>query len=178
MTELTKFRKIVSSALRVLIIPPAHPGNFGDMVCIASLLELVNKNETFIIDLFSGTNPSLREWSEFEDINVIRFDQLSNWDHSSRKVKVILLGQDSMDSRYGDFHLIRAKQAIDLVKTSANSVDVAIWNFTLSPKYPVSETALSLFHGSTSQPVCLAATRARARDVHGRQRAPAQFGND
>jgi hypothetical protein len=135
---------------RVFLVPPAHPGNLGDMLCVAAALDLMQDCDPYILDLFSGLEPSMNDWSDFEDLNSATMHTIKEQMDGKKRAKVIYIAQDSIDSRYGDFHLLRLAEVITGLEQFGVDCDLIFWNATLSANYPLSEVALKLLKKSHS----------------------------
>jgi polysaccharide pyruvyl transferase WcaK-like protein len=134
----------------VFLIPPAHPGNFGDMLCVKSILKLAQGRKVVLIDIFAGLESSMQEWKDFGDLTVINATDLRSKSLDFSTAKIVILGQDTMDSRYGDFHLLRMLEVIDYLNSQLKKTNLAIWNISLSEKFILSDTSLKLFRMADS----------------------------
>ena len=135
---------------RVFLVPPAHPGNLGDMLCVAAALDLLQDCDPYILDLFSGLESSMSEWSDYEDLNTVTMDTIKEQMDGKKRAKVVYIAQDSIDSRYGDFHLLRLVEVIAGLERFGIDCELIFWNATLSANYPLSEVALKLLKKSRS----------------------------
>jgi hypothetical protein len=126
------------------LVPPAHPGNLGDMLCLASALQLLQDFNPRILDLFSDLEPSMQNWSDYQDLSTATRDTIGKQIDGHEVVNIVYLAQDSIDSRYGDFHLSRLSEVITGLGHLGIECELTIWNATLSASYPLSKIALKL----------------------------------
>ncbi len=135
---------------RIYIVPPAQPGNLGDMVCLGSAMKLCEGSAPHVLDLFGDTDKSMKNWQDYSDLRVHTLADLALQSNGLNLVHLIFIGQDSIDSRYGDFHLQKLKQSIEILENQNIACRLAIWNITVSESFPLSETALWLLERSES----------------------------
>jgi hypothetical protein len=118
-------------------------------MCLASALELTSGTEQMVIDLFTNLHNEMKDWTDFTDINAISIEELRSLRTRGKQICVIYLAQDSLDSRYDDYHLLQLQRAIAILKEKSKKVRLAIWNLTASEEYEFSEVAIALLKFST-----------------------------
>jgi hypothetical protein len=143
------YRAIKKRRTIVLIVPPAHHGNFGDSMCLASALELTAGTDQMVIDLFNNLHNEMKDWTDFTDINAISIEDLRSLRTNGKQICVIYLAQDSLDSRFDDYHLLQLQKALEILREKSKKVRFAIWNLTASEEYEFSETAMTLLKFAT-----------------------------
>jgi hypothetical protein len=113
-------------------------------------MKLCEGFEPHVLDLFSDTDKSMKNWQDYSDLRVHTLADLAIETSGLNLVRLIFIGQDSIDSRYGDYHLQKLKQSIEILENQDIACDLAVWNITVSENFPLSETALWLLKRSES----------------------------
>lgn len=112
----------------IVLVPPASPGNFGDLAAVVATRRLFWARKIVILDLFSRLDPGLPNWSHYSDLETVTLENLE----SVRAEALVFLAQDTLDGRYGEFHIERLWQSIEILDSSSpgRGLPVAIWNVT------------------------------------------------
>jgi hypothetical protein len=113
---------------KIVVVPPASPGNFGDLATVVAARKLFSRREVVFLDLFSGLDKGIPNWSHYSDIATVTPQELSSVEARS----LVFIAQDTLDGRYGEFHLEKLRQSIEILDSnlSAGVLPIAVWNIT------------------------------------------------
>lgn len=133
------------------VIPPASPGNLGDHLLVSQATTLL-KSFNFDVQLVDlhcdlDSNGTQASWSEASLLPTLK--GLSRSIEALRSCEntpiIIFLGQDSVDGRYGDYHI---RRVLDLKASTRTECTLLTWNATFSPTAELVGAVADLLHQS------------------------------